>query len=77
MIIWLISACINAVAAVVFFFFGSGDVQEWAKVNKDPDSPSKKDVNKVYDVEKQRIEDEENHSKRERRISEISSQDFS
>ena len=76
MIIWLISVCINAISAVTFFFFGSGDVQEWAKANKDREIHGKKDLNKVHDAEKQEIE-ETKFSKLERRISELSNQDLS
>ncbi|KAE9555072.1 hypothetical protein FO519_001733 [Halicephalobus sp. NKZ332] len=72
MIIWLITGIVNIISATFFFFFGSGDVQEWAKINKNQVVDEKKDSNKINDVEKGK-----SLSKLERRISEVSNQDFS
>uniref|UniRef100_A0AC34RL99 Uncharacterized protein n=1 Tax=Panagrolaimus sp. JU765 TaxID=591449 RepID=A0AC34RL99_9BILA len=78
MYIWLLTATINLIAAIVFTIFGSADIQEWAK----PEIlQGKSKVVPQYSVETQmKTVDLENQEKpgilRKKRISDVEPEDF-
>lgn len=65
--IWIMTAGVNFVAAIVYFIFGSAEIQEWAKPKAIP--PPEK-------VDPSEIEGQSRKPGLDRRISEVSSNDY-